>query len=129
MSYSQEQITSAINSLVDEQGMSQEEATSAVLQALQKQATDKKAPQGGFFNLRTDKERIEYMENLRKSAPDVWIPEEIRKAQELANKVNDNGLTPEQQFKENMKAKNPGGQISHLRNLQDATEWFKSQGK
>lgn len=129
MSYSQEQITHAINSLVEEQGMTQEEATSSVLQALQQKAASKNTPEGGFFALRTDKERTEYMKKLSSSAPDVWVPEEVRKAKEYAGKVNENGLTPEQQFAANMRAKNSGRKVSQLRSFQDAAEWFNRQSK
>ncbi|GGD35753.1 hypothetical protein GCM10011513_36930 [Franconibacter daqui] len=122
-------INAAIQQVMEQCGVGQEEAATLVAQAIQQRANERNAqpPETSIFSLRTDKERAEYMRRLRENAKAVWIPEAWKQAESMANAVNENGLTAEQQFMANMRAKNPGNDISLLRDAKGAADWFKKK--
>lgn len=124
MAINTQEVIDAIESLIS-QGHSEEEAAQMVAKALTQHQSIANAPQR-IMNKRDDKAMADYWQK-HISNKTYWFPDDILEAERMAKAVNENGLTREEQFKANMRAKNAGNQISMLRDSKAAREFFRKK--
>jgi len=124
-SSSEQPVSNNVTEMVDRliaQGYDAEEASAAVLRYIDKQKTEQHNANASAMKLRTDKERAEYMRQLRSQvSPNVWIPPQLQEAYASEQRVAE----AQEQFKQNMKARASQGGM--MRSAQAAIEFFKQK--
>ncbi|WP_029570300.1 hypothetical protein [Pantoea ananatis] len=104
------------------EGYDAEEAGAAVLRYIDKQKTEQHNANASAMKLRTDKERAEYMRQLRSQvSPNVWIPPQLQEEYASEQRVAE----AQEQFKQNMKARASRGGM--MRSTQAAIEFFRNK--
>lgn len=104
------------------QGYDAEEAGAAVLRYIEKQKTEQHSANGSAMKLRTDKERAQYMRQLRSQvSSNVWIPPQLQEEYASEQRVAE----AQEQFKQNMKARASQGGM--MRSTQAAIEFFRNK--
>lgn len=115
-SYNIEQM---IEQLVAE-GYSPEESAAAVLRYIEGQKAAQHSANGSAMKLRTDKEKGEYMRQIRSQiAPTVWIPPQMKEQQASEQRVID----AQEEFKQRMKERATSGGM--MRSTQAAIDFFR----
>lgn len=115
-SYNIEQM---IEQLVAE-GYSPEESAAAVVRYIEGQKAAQHSANGSAMKLRTDKEKGEYMRQIRSQvAPNVWIPPQMKEQQASEQRVID----AQEEFKQRMKERATSGGM--MRSTQAAIDFFR----
>ncbi|WP_343553754.1 hypothetical protein [Pantoea sp.] len=104
------------------QGYNAEESGEAVLRYLEQQKAAQHSATGSAMKLRTDKERAEYMRQLRSQvAPNVWIPPQMQEEYASEKRVADAQEAFKQRMIERSKSQGP------MRSTQAAIEFFQNK--
>ncbi|WP_017347038.1 hypothetical protein [Pantoea sp. A4] len=102
------------------EGYSPEESGAAVLHYIQQQAKAQHSVNGSAMKLRSDKERAEYMRNLRSQVePTVWIPPQMREQHASEQRIEQ----AQQEFVQRMKER--GTSAGMMRSSQAAIDFFR----
>ncbi|WP_427003694.1 hypothetical protein [Pantoea eucrina] len=108
-----------IEQLVAE-GYSPEESGAAVLRYIERQKAAQHAVNGSAMKLRTDKEKAEYMRQLRSQvSPSVWIPPQMQEQHASEQRVSE----AQEAFKQRMKERSTSGGM--MRSTQAAIDFFR----
>jgi len=104
------------------QGYGADESAEAVLRYINAQKAAQHSANGSAMKLRSDKERIEYMQQLRaKVAPNVWIPPQMQAEYESEQRVAASQEAFKQRMRERSTAQGP------MRSTQAAIEFFQKK--
>ena len=115
-------VEAMIAQLAEAAGCSLEEAAGAVVRHIQKEQQQQANAQGSAMKLRTDKERAEYMRQLRSQvAPNVWIPPQMQEEYASEQRV----AAAQEAFKQRMKERSVSQ--GPMRSTQAAIEFFKQK--
>lgn len=102
------------------QGYSAEESGNAVLRYIESQKAAQHSVNGSAMKLRTDKEKAEYVRQLRSQvSPNVWIPPQMQEQYASEQRVND----AQEEFKQRMKERATSGGM--MRSTQAAIDFFR----
>lgn len=115
-------VEAMIAQLAEAADCSLEEAAGAVARHIQKEQQQQANAQGSAMKLRTDKERAEYMRQLRsRVAPNVWIPPQMQEEYASEQRVAAAQEAFAQRMRERSVSQGP------MRSAQAAIEFFKQK--